>query len=338
MEQNPGSGLERASRTDRFEPPIVLRHPHTQSILPNWPPQVLRVRRQAAPLLNAALARLVDCGAGVRLLGFHSAHPAGSKGLVVMLHGWEGSAESSYILSSGTALFAAGFDVFRLNFRDHGGTQALNRGLFNSCLIDEVVAAVRAVQRDLGPEPCFIVGFSLGGNFALRVARRADAAGLELRRVVAVCPVLAPRSTMRALESGFFVYRTYFLARWRQSLRAKAASFPDLYDFQDLRRHPTLTATTAYCVREYSEFPDLDAYLDGYAITGAVLEDLSIPSRIIVAEDDPIIPVADVEQLASPDSLKITRVRHGGHCGFVADYRLNRWLDQRLLAELLAAL
>jgi predicted alpha/beta-fold hydrolase len=331
-----------AFREDRspvvFRPPFVLRHRHVQSILPSWPGGLARVRRRAAAMLEAAEASILDCGDGVRLQGWFSGQRGLPRGIVLMLHGWEGSAESSYVLSSAAALHAAGFAILRLNFRDHGGTQALNPGLFNSCLLDEVVGAVRAMHKAFAFEPCFIVGFSLGGNFALRIARRADSAGLSLRRVVAVCPVLRPHSTMHALEQGLFVYRAHFLRRWRASLRAKAQCFPELYDFGDLALHRTLTATTAHCVENYSAFADLDSYLEGYAITGSVLEGLRVPSHVILAEDDPIIPIGDVALLAKPAALSITRSRHGGHCGFVADFALNRWLDEQLVSELAASL
>ena len=45
---------------------------------------------------------------------------------------------------------------------------------------------------------------------------------------------LMAQGTMRALEDGLWVYRSYFLRRWRRSLLAKAACFPELYDFGDV--------------------------------------------------------------------------------------------------------
>jgi pimeloyl-ACP methyl ester carboxylesterase len=104
----------------------------------------------------------------------------------------------------------------------------LNRELFHSCRIDEVVGALAEIASRYPAKPTFVVGHSLGGNFALRAAARAPAAGIRLTKVVAVCPVLRPWSTMRALEDGFWVYRRYFLRRWRRSLLAKAACFPEL--------------------------------------------------------------------------------------------------------------
>lgn len=254
-----------------------------------------------------------------------------------MLHGWEGSAEANYVISLGGLLYDAGFSVFRLNFRDHGDTFALNEELFHSCRIDEVVGALAAIAAKHPAERTFLVGHSLGGNFALRAAARAPAAGIPLTKVVAVCPVLRPSSTMRALEDGWWVYRQYFLRRWRRSLAAKAACFPELYDFGDLRRFPTLTATTEFFATRYASFPDLDSYLNGYAITGSTLARLAVPAKLIAAADDPVIPIADLRDVAVSPALDIQVFARGGHCAFLEDYRLRSWADRAVLAEIEAA-
>jgi predicted alpha/beta-fold hydrolase len=276
----------------------------------------------------------VDGGDGVRLLGYYSPSTGGHRGLVILLHGWEGSADSSYVLSAGTRLFESGYSVFRLNFRDHGDTQALNEGLFHSCRIGEVVNAVKNIQARHAADRLFLVGQSLGGNFAMRVAVRARAAGISLSRVVAVCPVLQPQSTMQALERGPWIYRHYFLSQWRRSLRAKAAAFPQSYDFGSLERFRTLTETTNFFVHEYTEFSSLDDYLEGYAITGSVLAGLDVPTALIAARDDPVNPSRDLARLARPDTLAVTELPFGGHCGFVESYSLRSWVDERIRAEL----
>jgi hypothetical protein len=317
-----------------FHPPPGIGHKHAQSLLAAWPLRRPLLRRRAKALLTAARAEVIECDDGVRLLGYYSPRPQDTRGLVVMLHGWEGSAEAGYVLSAGGALYDAGFDVFRLNFRDHGGTHELNRELFHSCRIDEVVSAVKRITATHAAERVFVIGHSLGGNFALRLGVRARAAALRIDGIVAVCPVLRPHSTMRALEEGLWIYRRYFLRRWRRSLLAKAATFPDLYDFGDLRRFATLTATTDFFVKRYTSFSSLDAYLLGYDITGAALAELAVPSRILAAADDPVIPINDLDHLATPAALQIRVLPHGGHCGFIESYGLRSWLDHALLVQL----
>jgi len=289
-------------------------------------------------MLAATQDEIVDCGSGVRLLGHFSPQTGGTRGLVILLHGWEGSAAASYVLSAGGRLYEAGFDIFRLNFRDHGDTFALNPELFHSCRIDEVVGAVQSIVATHRAPRTFLVGHSLGGNFALRVAARAPVAGIDLARVVAICPVLRPHSTMRALEEGLWVYRKYFLRRWRRSLLAKAACFPELYDFGNLRKLPTLTATTEFFATRYAGFPDLDSYLQGYAVTGNALANLVVPTRIFAAADDPVIPIEDLDDVAVTSALSVDVFPHGGHCAFIEDYRLRSWLDGAVLDELERAL
>ncbi len=103
-----------------------------------------RILRAAAPLLAAQRELLLDCGAGVRLQCFLSSPAHASGPPVVLLHGWEGSADSLYVLSLAQQLFAQRFEVMRLNLRDHGDTHHLNRELFHSCRLPEVIGAVRA--------------------------------------------------------------------------------------------------------------------------------------------------------------------------------------------------
>jgi predicted alpha/beta-fold hydrolase len=345
-----------------FEPPRLLRNAHVQSIARSLGLKDRALRRMARPMLEAARDVVLEHD-GVRLLGRYSTHAAaanawggalrGSFGagetvgaadappagigavrrLLIVLHGWEGSADSPYVIALAGRAYERGFDVFRLNFRDHGGTAALNEELFHSCRLDEVVAAVNEVARRYAAGKVFLAGFSLGGNFALRVAA-SGRVGAPLAKVVAVCPVLRPASTMRALEDGLWLYRDHFLSRWRRSLAAKAAAFPHLYDFGDLRRFRTLTETTDFFVRRYTHFGDLEAYLNGYSLTGEVLARLEIPAWLIAARDDPVIPSRDLDAIARPDALKVTLAARGGHCGFLENFKLESWLDHAVLAAL----
>lgn len=333
--QSPSGELrEHCAQGAAFRPPARLAHPHLQSLLTQAPWRRRRVLLGARQLTRRARPRLVACGNGARLLGYLSEPRGSARGLVVLLHGWEGSADSSYVLSSGSALLDAGFAVFRLNLRDHGDTQALNEGLFHSCRIDEVHDAVFRVRQMYESDFFAIVGHSLGGNFALRIAARAGRAGAGIDRVIAVCPVLKPHHTMHALDHGLWVYRRYFLSRWRQSLAAKAAAFPGLYEFGDLRRFPTLTSTTEYFVERYTEFESLDDYLEGYAVTGDVLESVTAPTRMIVATDDPMIPATDLELIARPPALSVTVLDRGGHCGFIDSLNGPSWVDREIAADL----
>lgn len=318
-----------------FEPPFWLRNSHLQSIFPSLPLRRPGVVRRAARLLVASEERVFDCGDGVRLQGFLSRQWQRAEHLVVLHHGWEGSADSLYILRLAQFLFEHGFDVLRLNLRDHGATHHLNRDIFHSCRIAEVVGAIGAIQQQLAQgQQLSLVGFSLGGNFALRVAARAGAAGIQLHKVVAISPVLDPEATLAALEDGFAVYHRYFVYKWARSLGKKQLAWPGLYDFEELMRVPRLGPMTDYLVRRYTDFPDMRSYLRGYAIVRGALDDLEVPSRVIAAVDDPMIPARDLDRLPRKAPLRVTPTRFGGHCGFLDGRNGVGWLAQEVLEEI----
>jgi len=311
-----------------FKPPPGLRHPHVQSIIGASSLRGWALRQTAQDFVKSASTTILHCDAGVRLLAKVNIPPDPPRAVVVLLHGWEGSADATYMLSLGHALVRRGCMAVRINFRDHGGTAKLNEGLFHSCRIDEVVSAVAAVRAQYPSLPLHLAGFSLGGNFALRVAAHSGAP--QLQRVLAVCPVLHPPSTMRALEEGLWLYKRYFLRRWRRSLSAKAAAFPRLYEFGDLRRLRTLTETTDFFVRGYTSFETLEDYLHGYSIIDGRLDTVANEAVVVLTADDPVIPVADAKRLSSNPALQLTVLPYGGHCALLQDYRLRSWLNESI--------
>jgi predicted alpha/beta-fold hydrolase len=288
--------------------------------MPSLPPlQQLAVRRARA-VLAGAQEWLLDCGEGTRLQAWHTPAPASTAGaggrLALLLHGWEGSADSAYVLSLAAELLARGYAIVRLNLRDHGDTHHLNPELFHSCRLPEVVGAVQAIAARARPRRLYFAGFSLGGNFLLRVAASGQAPP-ALAGVVAVSPVLEPARTLDAMEFGMPVYERYFVRKWLKSLRLKERHWPERYDMDATITERTLRGMTAALVDRHTEYPTLAEYLSGYAITGARLATLAAPARLLTAADDPIIPADDLQHLAPSPQLTIVRTRHGGHCGFI---------------------
>lgn len=315
----------------QFEPTWPLRHAQVQSALAslklrNWP-------RRGHPMARHAQQHILDCGDGVRLMGLHSPQPPARapKGLVILIHGWEGSHESVYLLSTACTLYDAGYNVFRLNLRDHGGTHALNRELFHSARIREVLGAVAAIGRIDPTRPQFLVGFSLGGNFALRVGLRGAEADVAPDLSVGICPSINPGATLRALDHGPKLFHAYFLKKWRRTLLAKAAAWPEHYDFSDVRALTNFLEITARFVERYTEYGALDKYLAAYTLTPDVLQASKAPLAIITAQDDPVVPYSDFHGIADHAGLRFLAPKYGGHCGFVENFRLRSWAEKRLL-------
>jgi hypothetical protein len=315
------------SSAKNYRPAWYLRSGHIQTILASSP-----FRTWGKYTMRAAAHEVIlTTGENIRLLGQYSPQPSEeNQGLVILLHGWEGSIDSTYIQCTGNALYLKGYDIFRLNFRDHGDSHHLNEGLFYAVLLEEVFQAVNQVCRKANGKPVFLVGFSLGGNFSLRIARRAHQAPIEnLRHVVAISPVLDPAKSTLKIDQ-YPLIRRYFLRKWLQSLKKKQHLFPDIYDFTPVMSLKSIQGVTDSLLENYSDFKSAADYFAEYSILKDALADLAVDTTIITAEDDPIIQVEDFQQLQINDRTSLIIHDYGGHNGFIDGFFLKSWYEQQL--------
>jgi uncharacterized protein len=295
-------------------------------------------RRQGVDL-SATAQTLLDCGDGVRLAGYYDPQPAGGKrGLVVLIHGWEGSHESNYLYSMACRLFAEGYNIFRLNLRDHGGTHHLNEELFHSARMGEVVGALRAIRAIDPSEPLFVVGFSLGGNFALRVGLQGPAAGIHPRLVAAVSPSINPGATLHAIDQGPPLVHRYFISKWLRTLDAKRQAWPGRYDFAKYHALRNFVQITERFVVDFTEYDSMEKYLEQYTLTPKMLMDSPTPLAIVTSKDDSVIPFGDFDGLSAQGAVRaFIPTEHGGHCGFIDSWALRSWAESRVVEFLATA-
>ncbi|WP_319406051.1 alpha/beta fold hydrolase [uncultured Desulfosarcina sp.] len=281
------------------------------------------------PMVDAAREVILTTVEGVRLLGFMSRQPRPHhKGLAILLHGWEGSSESTYIRTTGRFLFSRGFDVFRLNLRDHGPSHHLNTGIFYAVLLDEVFDAVRQISEAENGNPVFLAGFSLGGNFVLRIARRCATHPIDgLKQVFSISPVLDPDKATDHIDNSRFILK-YFLKKWRRSLAIKQRLYPEHYDFSGIMDVDNIREMTERLLARYSTYDNASAYFKGYTLINNDLQGIALPTTILTAADDPIIPVEDFYDLHTSAATRLIVQPHGGHNGFLEGWRLNGWYEK----------
>ncbi|WP_028007648.1 YheT family hydrolase [Solimonas flava] len=316
-----------------FRPPWLLRHPQIQSILATKSPRRRRWLARDGRMEAACQPLLLDAGDGVRLAAYWSpqAPAAPPRGRVVLIHGWEGSHASSYLYSMACTVYAAGFDVLRLNLRDHGGTHHLNREFFHSARIAEVLGAIAAAPVRAADAPLYVIGFSLGGNFSLRVGLHGPAAGVHPRLAIGISPAINPRATMQAIDDGPTLFRWYFTGKWRKTVQAKKAAWPEL-EVAHLLGERSLVAITRHFAERHTEYGALDPYFAAYTLDAAQLYASPTPLAIITAADDPVIPVADFAGLRAQGALRaFDLTRYGGHCGFFDAIAGATWAERRVL-------
>jgi hypothetical protein len=301
-----------------FTPPFGLKNPHIQTIVSSVGRKIKKPRWRANFLAKADEHKIhvenVELVVHINVQNNYSYQTP----LIMMIPGWLGNVESTYILSGANTLWHSGFNVARINLRDHGNTAHLNQGLFHSALIDEVVALIKKLMLDLTNVPAGLIGYSMGGNFALRVAKQIP----ELT-TLAICPALNPEATMLKISNNI-IYEQYFMRKWQHLWRQKQAAFPQLYDFADALKLKSVTQLTEYFVRKHTQYPNTDEYFAAYDLSKGALQGVS--AKILAAGDDPIIPKHHYSNL--PDTISLDWVDQGGHGAFLENWQFDSWCDR----------
>jgi predicted alpha/beta-fold hydrolase len=316
------------NRHTQFVPPRYLRNAHLQTVLNSQGPRKLRAGRIQRRLSTEAL--ILQAADGTRLVAEFDRAPEPRDSLVILLHGWEGSSRSSYMVTSAARLLSEGFDVLRVNLRDHGDSHHLNRELFNSTRSPEVASALEDFVGKHDYERIFICGFSLGASFALRIAADSGV-DLGLDGAVAICPPVDPARAMDALNTGLFVYERYFFTRWRQSLVRKLECFPELDYSAELAQARSIDDLNRMFVPRHTIYDTVEEYFAAYAVVGDRLAALEMPATIFATADDPIIPADDFRRIDPIELLDIEIHRFGGHCGFIENLAARSWIETRLI-------
>ena len=281
-------------------------------------------RPRSFPELPAPQPRYFDVAPNARVLARCHWQPTPRRHPTLLaLHGLEGSTEAHYMRGLADKGRRAGFNVVLLNQRNCGGTEHLSVGLYHSGLSADPAAVIRELVELDGLSEIAVVGYSLGGNLALRLAGDHGPKGPAeaLTAVCAVSPTMDLRRCVEALErSSNVLYELNFVRNLKRRMRRKARLFPDRFDLRPLAGVRSVRDFDEAFTALHHGFRDADDYYYR-ASSLRVVEQIRVPTLILSAEDDPFVPPDQFVTPALADNPAITLMvtRHGGHCGFLTD-------------------
>jgi predicted alpha/beta-fold hydrolase len=312
-----------------FRPRAGLRGGHLQTI-----GSFLLSRRIQLP---SSEERLIEVEDGAKVLCHcHWQEDRRNTLTVIIVHGLEGSSDSTYMLGIAAKGMACGMNVIRMNQRNCGGTDGISPTLYHSGRSGDIAAVARELMERDRISRFALVGFSMGGNLVLKLAGEWGREGpLEFRAVAAVCPSIDLAASADALHlKSNRLYEYYFLWKLRQRLRQKARFFPGVFDVTRLRGVTTLRDFDDKVTAYYCGFTGA---VDYYARAAAanVIDRIAVPAFILNAANDPfirILPETRKKILANPH-ITFLETADGGHCSYLArpDGDDGRWAEVQIV-------
>ncbi|MGB8508750.1 MAG: alpha/beta fold hydrolase [Pyrinomonadaceae bacterium] len=312
-------GVARMLASHPFTPHRLFRNGHAQTLVAHkWPR-----RRRLGEDARTSEPRLFEVESNVRLLAQCRWHEARhERPTLVLVHGLEGSTFSPYMLGTAQKAFRAGLNVVALNMRNCGGTEHLAHTLYHSGMSGDMHAVVRElIERDGLTRLC-VTGFSMGGNIVLKFAGELGAdAPPQLLGVCAVSPSLDLSACADAIERRTNrLYQRAFVRSLRRRILGKQKMYPHIYDTSRLHTVRTVRDFDNLYTAVHGGFKDAEDYYERVSALRFISR-ISVPTLVIHAQDDPIIPFASFSDAAITGNPQVVMLapRHGGHVGFVAD-------------------
>ena len=250
---------------------------------------------------------------------------------VIFFPGWLGHKDSKYLIPLADLLHINNFDIVRIHPIDHGDTEHLNKDFFRATDIQTLIEAVEFIGKKYQNNEIHLIGFSLGGNIALRIS--ACESINFLKSTVVISPVIDPEISMRAMDNTSWILKKYFVNKWRRTLRRKMR-LHNISNVEESLRYKDLEKMTEFFTKNFSPHNNVKELFAGYAITQDTINQIKNNTLIYSSVDDPCVPIKPLYRLDQTNNVKFKPQQYGGHCGFIDDFKFNSSVYEEIVSKL----
>lgn len=256
---------------------------------------------------------------------------------VLVLHGLEGSINSSYATGIMNALNQRGYRACLMHFRGCGTRPNRLPQWYHSGQTDDPQRIVEHLRQYMNIEVYAAIGFSLGGNVLLKWLGEQGAA-ISLKRAAVMSVPFMLADTAQRMSSGFSrIYQWHLINRLQRKYKAKFATAATPLEI-DVDTLNTFWLFDDNVTAPLHGFQGVNDYYT-QSSSRQFIPHIRIPTLILHARDDSFMyattpPSSD----ELPDHVWLELTEHGGHVGFVGgvipglaqywgEHRLVEWID-----------
>jgi hypothetical protein len=214
----------------------------------------------------------------------------------------------------------AGFDVIALNHRGCGGYDNLQPYSYHSGFTRDLRQLVTHLKNNY--QDIWLIGFSLGGNIALKYALTEDSS-TDVSGIVAVSAPIDLKGSSKTLSQPMnLLYERRFLRSLKQKALLKKQQHPEsTFDLDAVRSADNLGAFDDAYTAPVNGFRDANDYYDQCS-TYQQIQSIKLPTLLLNAQNDSFLNLGCYPK--SANNLHVLKPRFGGHVGFPQDLRMKK--------------
>lgn len=310
-----------------FEAPWWLGNRHAQTVFPST-----RLCKVQSPIYRRERIELPD-GDFVEADWVGDYKDMG-RPILVLLHGLEGSSESSYARMMMNAALEAGWAGIVLHFRGCGGSSNRLPRRYHAGDTGDVDFFVRRLRERFPGRTILGIGYSLGGNVLMKYLGETGPTEMFDAAIAVSVPYDLHNSAEALALNGSRIYQRFLLGNMRRSMAAKYTPELSPFNWQRAMKAQTFYEFDGIVTAPLHGFRDADDYYN-HSSSGQYLRGIQIPTLLLGAYDDPFMtraayPTTDV----LPKNVQNHFSENGGHVGFIYGrhpWQPRYWLPQRAM-------
>jgi predicted alpha/beta-fold hydrolase len=261
--------------------------------------------------------------------------PSPDAPLLILLHGLEGSVNSSYIQGMLKVAYERKWRMVVPHLRGSGGRINQLPQAYHAGKTEDFDLALQHIRKRFPNVFCAAIGYSLGANVLLKYLGEQPLQSY-IRTAIAVSVPFDLKASVLYMNK---IYNKMFVKNLKKSTFEKIkrnmlmpidaaglVQIKTLYDFDDKVTAPLHGFSNA---EDYYQKCSCIHFLPA----------IQTPTLIIHAKDDPMIPESVIPTKAQVSEQVILDIQeYGGHVGFIACKKFNKiqyWLEERILFYLL---
>jgi uncharacterized protein len=254
---------------------------------------------------------------------------------IVLFHGLEGSSDSHYARALMARVAALGWSGAVPHFRGCSGEPNHAPRFYHSgdaAELDWIIRRLAACRSNASHGKFYAAGVSLGGNALLRWLGESQH---QAEIVDAACAISAPLDLAgggAALSRGLnLLYTRMFLQTLKPKCLHKLKQFPGLFNREHMLQARNLYEFDNVVTAPLHGYRNTDDYWHR-ASAKHVLSDITVPTLVLNAKNDPFLPARHLPCSASA-RVTLDYPEEGGHVGFAVGGLPGKigWLPRRML-------
>jgi predicted alpha/beta-fold hydrolase len=246
----------------------------------------------------------------------------------LLLPGLCGSYKSAYMVRIAAKLKRAGVRAFRMDQRGCGASRGWCRRPYHAGLTSDVAECLLALEWLCPGSPVNLVGFSMGGNLALMVA--GENCPDNVQSILAFNPPIDLGKAAAALQRPSNCFYNRYFVKWMSGVTT------GLLPGYRKPEYPFLSVDelNEFYLTKVWNFGTLKRY---YNRASAIrfLPSIQVPTLIVTAADDPIVPIHSFARARFSRSTRLFVSERGGHLGYIGKTTPpdpdRRWMDWRVV-------